>query len=393
MQSVSKPTVEVEPEWSIGPTWRADLEYTWRVRVAPEVSRLQERARRQRTIARALHADEVDARRQCHASAKWAEDRAASMAASRTDKIATCGVRTRRVRCGCGERSLPVGCDVTQLCETCRRAHWKRWRKIITRCLDAHLRSARGTWARDGARTLRPEIRLMTLTVPHSGSLDRDRALLSKGWNAINKVANVEGWWSHYAATFEATPGTRGDGHVHMHVAIITVWFPYKRLHELWNAATGACIVDIQRRARSPHAIKRYGEAGNAAYYIGKYVTKGVDNAEFTGTIAGELMVAQRGRRKVTTSRHFWRPWRERTIECHECGHPHRLVSRPGRLTGLALSALARASWFRMRPEDIQGGFDWYQTDELQVGCLGRLRTGPSVTPNRSDQATRTEPV
>lgn len=327
------------------PEWLADLEYVWRTRTHDALQRLDRRARDQRRAAK--RCTEPTRRVELSRSSEWAEHRAQAMALPRADVVRACGMRWRKVACGCGMRELKVGCDQVQLCRTCAARHWRRWRRRITRAMDAHVRAARALWmaerARGRARGMLPGVYLVTLTVPHSGSISVDRDVIAKGWRKLTKVATAEGWWDAYALTYEVTPGRDGKGHVHVHVAAISSWVPYERLHEVWRAVTGAEVLDVQ-------APKARG-AKSAADYLAKYVTKGVDPAVFTGQKAGELLVAMRGKRKVTTSVAFWRPMRDREITCKTCGKPHRSLGAPEALRHVApgpvLRAMAeRVGWF-----------------------------------------------
>jgi hypothetical protein len=116
-----------------------------------------------------------------------------------------------------------------------------------------------------------------------------------------------------------------------MHVAVISSWVPYDELREAWQAAVpGAIQPDVQAPRRSGKP------AQSAADYLAKYVTKGVDPTVFTGQKAGELLVAFRGKRKVSTSTNFWRPVRDRELCCKRCGERHVALGAP---QGLAVVA------------------------------------------------------
>lgn len=196
---------------------------------------------------------------------------------------------------------------------------------MTTGLRDAYERE-RERWARNGARGLRPRFYLLTLTLAHSGSIVADRARLGAAWRRLYQHANARAWWSTYAGAYEVTPGTDGLGHVHMHVVLLSSWVPYRELHDAWRSA-------LRLRADEPHVldIRQRLEDGrsvadvDAASYVSKYVTKGVQPGEFTGQKAGELLVAFRGKRKVTTSSGFWRP----TTRCDTCAARYRLVELP----------------------------------------------------------------
>lgn len=217
-----------------------------------------------------------------------------------------------------------------------------------------------------------PGIYLITLTGPHSGDFATDRERMGAAVRKLLKHAHKHGWWSTYALTWEATAGTDGEGHLHAHLAVISSWIPYRRrevvtdevdherwdsespnarprppsvprrrylsergLHDVWREAMpGALVLDVQAPKRTAN------QASSAAYYLAKYVTKGVDPQEFTGRKAGELLVAFRSRRKVTTSAHFWTP---PITACECCGERWRSLGAPISLQQLLPGAVLRS--------------------------------------------------
>jgi hypothetical protein len=232
------------------------------------------------------------------------------------------------------------------------------------RAMAPHLRAARDQWNRRGRRGHAPGVYLITLTAPHSGDLVADRRRLGDAWRDVSKRASYGGyqlgarwserkWWGHHAMVYEATPGTAGDGHMHIHAAVISQWVPYAELRAAWERAIpGAVIVDVQSpadaRAKANQRGRKLHDVSNAAEYLAKYVTKGVEPTEMTGRKAGELLIALRGRRKVTTSRHFWRPLAERR-GCPTCGQSHVLVEAPCGLQEHAPAAVISAAAERSR--------------------------------------------
>jgi hypothetical protein len=192
------------------------------------------------------------------------------------------------------------------------------------------------------------------------------------------KHATKYEWWRTYALTWEATAGTDGGGHLHAHLAVISSWIPYRRreivtdevdmerwdsespnarprppriarrqytsergLHDVWrDVMPGALVLDVQPPRNGSD------DACTAGFYLAKYVTKGVNASEFTGRKAGELLVAFRTRRKVTTSAHFW----EHPItECEECGMEWRSLGAPMSLQSLLPGAVLRSMSERTR--------------------------------------------
>lgn len=386
--------------------WQADLEYVWRKRVAAPIALLLEREKKRRrqaaSLARAAElagnpSDGAWYRVACMRSAEWAADHARALAMSRQDVVATCGERWRRTACGCTTVEFRVGCDQPQLCGKCRRKHWRKWSRRITLSMDYALREARERWHRSpNRRGMRPGIYLITLTAPHTGDLATDRERMGVAVRKLLKHANKYEWWSTYALTWEATSGRDGLGHMHVHLAVISSWIPYRRaevvaatdeqalqrwdgespaarprspkmtrrrwssergLHDVWrDAMPGALVLDV----KAPITVGDAARIG--AEYLAKYVTKGVDPAEFTGRKAGELLIAFRARRKVSTSAGFW----ERIPpECECCGELWRSLGAPQSLQQIAPGAVLRSMSERLGSHVPRG--------EVQVG----LRWGP----------------
>jgi len=267
------------------------------------------------------------------------------MGLRRRDVVAACAGRWRTVRCGCGDRPIPVGCDQVQLCERCSKAHWRKWNRRITSGLDDKLREAVALWGRRGARGRRPGVYLVTFTVPHSGDLVTDRARLGAAWRKVSKRAGA--WLGAYAATYETTSGRDRQGHVHLHAAVVSSWIPYRELHALWSRAMpGGLHPDVQ----APRAVGGDGSSA-AANYLASYVTKGCNPSDFTGEKAAELLVAFRGRRKVTTSVGFWRVVERRC--CDACGVMHSIVEQPPSFSRHVVAtawAAAYPWWLRPKP-------------------------------------------
>lgn len=355
------------------PEWLADLEYVWRSRTADRMASLDARARRRRRQARETPDDTPRLRVMALRSAEWAEDRARSLAMARQDVVDSCNQRWRTVRCGCRYVELQVGCEQPQLCGECRRKHSRKWHQKITLGMDRALREERAAYYRTPRfrrRGMRPGIYLITLTGPHSGDFSTDRDDMGEAVRRLLKHATKHGWWSTYALTWEATTGEDGLGHMHVHLAVISSWIPYsttdieesdaiawcprrrgerrdraaRGLHQVWrDAMPGALVLDVQSPRNGADG------ASNAGYYLAKYVTKGVDSIEFTGRKAGELLVAFRGRRKVSTSAYFW----DRAITaCECCGEMWRSLGAPVSLRTLNPGAVLRSMSERTRWRD-----------------------------------------
>lgn len=336
----------------------ADLEHVFRRGVAEELSRLVRRWKRAKRAARAAErVGDWPGMIQWDKSARWAECRARTLGLPRFELVDACSMRWRTVRCGCGIMELRVGCDQTQLCNRCRRAHWKRWRKRITRALGAHYRAELAVWRGEVAECMRrgerrplgPRIYMLTLTAKHTGDLRRDRDAFGRAWRKLYNRANERGWWSHYAAAYEVgeqahLPVEQRDGHLHLHVAVIARWIPYDELRAAWlRAMPGALVLDVSvDTPKTMRKRKRTNAVAAAAEYLASYVTKGVDVDAMSGAKAGELLVAFRNRRKVTCSAHFWKAFVPR-CECPVCGQKHRMVSLPPGIVSVAPGAVLKS--------------------------------------------------
>lgn len=229
-----------------------------------------------------------------------------------------------------------------------------KWRKRLGAGLESGLRRERlRYWAtpRYRRRGMVPGVYLITLTGPHSGDIATDRARMGRAVRVLLKHATWQRWWSVYAYTWEVTPGADGLGHVHCHLAVVSSWVPFtvtqveqndplawcprrkgeqrramrkrsRGLHEVWrDAMPGAVVLDVR-----PPKRESANQAFSAAHYLSKYVTKGVEPSEFTGTKAGELLVAMAGRRKVSTSEDFYVP---PITACECCGEEYRSAGAP----------------------------------------------------------------
>lgn len=399
--------------------WVADLEHVWRVRTEPELDRLKRRARTMRRYAASVletwkreHADEKnDDEQWCGGlrvkalrSAEWADERARAVAMSRQDIVNSCDERWRSIACGCKRYDVRVGCDQPQLCVKCRKRHASKWWRRIATGMDNALRSERRAWHNTPShrrRGMLPGIYLITLTAPHSDDMVKDRETIGAAVRKLLKHAQKHGWFRTYALTWEATGGVDSKGHVHVHLACVSSWIPYRRrevarddvdaerwdsespnarprpprigkrryatergLHDVWQQAIpGAIQPDV-----SPPNRER-NEAQSAGYYLAKYVTKGIEPAEFTGAKAGELLCAFRNRRKVSTSAHFWA---DVAPSCSECQQSYRLTESPCSLQDIAPDAVLRSHAVRHR-------WRLWSQDELFSPWETRAPDRPSV--------------
>jgi hypothetical protein len=109
--------------------------------------------------------------------------------------------------------------------------------------------------------------------------------------------ASLEVKWQDPNVLYDGPNGTkhRGDGrwHPHLHVIAQGTFLDKRDLSQEWYKATGdSYIVDIK-------AIK---DAAGAAYYVGKYVTKGTSDSVWANpSVAQEWITATKGVRACST--------------------------------------------------------------------------------------------
>lgn len=285
--------------------------------------------------ARRLAAAAVEAREALEGATrrlKYARARVASLASDLGPRLAVCGKRRRWIRCRCENgdaRAIDEFCRQRAACEGCR----DRWAgRIRYRALEAV-----GAWVdrergRRGRFQHRVRVRMITMTVRHSGSIARDRAELVKGWEALRK--QLHRWFGPlpFMMIPEVEPGRDGRGHEHLHVVIIggPVWWPYAKIQRTWATA-------CPRSARGPGiqidvagSKRQDGDpVKSAANYITKYASKGarIGGDGWSEELVAQVIAAHYGKKWITTSHGFWSPPEPICATCH--AHVHRAAA-PG---------------------------------------------------------------
>ena len=118
-------------------------------------------------------------------------------------------------------------------------------------------------------------------------------------WKATQKggSASLEVKWQDPKQLYDGPAGTKhpGDGrwHPHLHVIAQGLYLDKRDLSQEWHKATGdSYIVDI----------KQIKDAAGAAYYVGKYVTKGTSDSVWANpSVAQEWVTAIKGVRACST--------------------------------------------------------------------------------------------
>lgn len=269
----------------------------------------------------------------------------------RDERVDSCVSRRAFVTCGCGTRQVG-GCGVRALCDHCRKTYRARLRRRAVKALEAHVAAAPRRWvempAGDGkTRSVKRKdrLRLLTLTVRHSGDVEVDRERLQRGWVRLRAwIRKSWGYSPAYVGCWEVTPGRDNRGHIHLHVITLwPYWVDYGELCAAWRRA-----VDDDQAAPDVKLIRK-GAAGGV-WYVMHYSSKGLDVAKMSGELAGDVLATLYARRAVTTSRGFWLP---RPICCEKCGQWWD-VERPQPVSGG--EKLRAAAWAIRGPPPSQLG-------------------------------------
>jgi hypothetical protein len=271
-------------------------------------------------------------------------------------RLASCGEEGVVVECACGRRTVAVRCGARWLCPSCRGQMLKRLRRRLSKALKARVAAARRVGQRRPG--FRREAVLVTLTARHSGDLAADRQRIGEAWRKLRQwmhgrarvqtwrrdhleaqqkawhppLAQPSGWVDtddavgafDYALVWEATAGDDGRGHVHAHAVVLWPRTDWHRLRLEWKRAIGddGAEIDLERPTKGGGT-----DVQNAAFYLCKYASKGVDVAEFSPELAARVIDATYGKRVCSTSRGFWLP--EQPCACPTCRRGFTVVEKP----------------------------------------------------------------
>jgi hypothetical protein len=278
-------------------------------------------------------------------SERYANNRANALSERRETRASACGARWMTLRCKCGPYEAATDCAQPWLCDRCRRRYYGRLQRRTRAAFEYHAVGERRAWLVGGARPgaeRRPM--MLTLTVPHSGSVATDRELLVDGWRKLRQVLHRRIGAFPYALMFELTEGESGTPHVHAHALVCWPHFDWLGgrqpghvcdqwcpcLAGAWKRAVGcdeARAPHITSRVRDPRTGKQRRMSPKlAANYAAKYATKGVQLGETAPELAAEAIAAWYGKRRITVSHGFWR---RRESCCERCEAPWRVVGAP----------------------------------------------------------------
>lgn len=234
---------------------------------------------------------------------KYAAARARTLSKPYAAKLAKCSLQGVNVKCGCpGKRDVRwYTCRQHLLCETCRAKRGKKLRPRIRAGLET-------AWKAEIQQNHRLQVVLVTLTVRHSGDVGADRATVARAWRAFYKAYVRRFGKFTYVGVHEATAGRDGMGHAHMHIACI--WprgapgsgtaGDWKLLARLWRqSAPTSTRINFEPSHGAKHA----------AWYVSKYVAKGIEAGDWTPELRTRLVCGTYNTRWLMTSRRFWQPF------------------------------------------------------------------------------------
>jgi len=288
--------------------------------------------RAHRMVGRARYRDMAVA----HGAGRWHRARADALRRGWTRDVDACGAHVV-AGCGCGHVVVHGRCGVGWACDTCARRRWGRMYRRARVAVRAISRMAdiawRATWRGRGRPRpgTRPVVRMVTLTLAHSGDIHADVRRGTRAWDRWRAwLRSTIGTSPHYLRVREITPGQDRAGHVHWHVVMAMPWVDWSRARSSWARAVHQADAQVDfGRASSPTA---------AARYVAKYVAKGSVGDAWDPWLAARVIDAVYMRRAWTTSRAIGR------VVAAACNRP----SDPCRACG------ADVAYVRGRPTDAE---------------------------------------
>ncbi len=238
----------------------------------------------------------------------YARGRARKSALPYMERLNDCERAGVVVKCACpGKRDVRwFTCRAHLVCRACRKRRGKQLRSKIHAALAARLDEApRGH-----------QLVMMTITLEHTGDVGDDRRELMDSWRRFRKAYHRRWGRFSFVATHEVTPGTDGAGHPHAHVVCVWPWGApgdgsagdWELLRKMWIAACPTARRVSFEASRTPK---------NAARYISKYVSKGVQTDDFSPQLRAIVLAGTYNTRWIFTSRAAWVPFQPC---CQDCG-------------------------------------------------------------------------
>ena len=219
------------------------------------------------------------------------------------EALANCARAGMKTRCGCkGSKVTWYTCRKFLLCKLCRKQRARRYGTKIWKSLECRLQE-------------NPDRRLLmvTLTVRPGSSLATDRKALIAGWREFYRCQQRRWGGFPYVATVEL----HRSGVCHLHVAAL--WprgNPGDGSQGDWSLQRTLWLQSCSQSERihfSPSKSVR-----QCARYVAKYVSKGVQDDEFTPLLRARVIAATYNTRWVLTSAKFWELFKPCCPTCGE---------------------------------------------------------------------------
>ena len=261
----------------------------------------------------------------------WHDQRARSVAIDRIEVLSECGKKSAIIHCGCQVRYSPIRCKQREACPYCASRANKRNLKRLIKAFGSSERWAK-TLAPRGFRFPRRGRGVWQLITLSVSSLEKDgsprseadqrQAIVNEGFPRLRSyIQKFTGRSWPFAWVQEGTAGNvEGTGHLHIHVAWCLPFIPVQELAEEWVRATKgkADLSGFDLATRKPTDADKSDGAGSckdAARYIAKYASKGID---LQGEGAARYWAATYGKRRISTSKEFW--VLDDPLRCPDCG-------------------------------------------------------------------------
>jgi hypothetical protein len=288
----------------------------------------------------------------------------------RFEQVRDCGGMEFLVSCeSCGHemKRIEARCGNYRICVTCRGARADQYRFRFREGRERALQRAQAL-LRPGVRGGRWSEKFLTFTVPHSGDVKRDIAVLPKAyrrfWKKLQEHLREDRHLSEqhmaliaYVRVLEVTAGRQHDGHAHLHLYLLSPFLPVEWLAHLWGWAVAKFGYDVPTEplqevieaaddARRPQLrqwlVTRRGDNGRPLQHVFvpivfveqcygdienelvKYLIKDIDQAEdgsnklMEAGLFGRIYEGLEDVRTIQPSPHFWLR-RSAHCKCERC--------------------------------------------------------------------------
>jgi len=238
---------------------------------------------------------------------RYWEARAGSAAKPVSERVERCGKEQLGTRAckKCGKADpLYSKCGLVECCSACSRKYYGKIRAKTVDGLNRWIKHLNGVENRVKTGFKRYSPILITLTIRHSGDLEKDRDAIRKAWPRFRAWLHHRTGAPPYVMVWECTEGTEKDGHVHAHLISLWPFISYDDCIAEWKALTrGDGSIHFERKSVS-----------DGAKYAAKYVTKGVKG--LNATLGAAWYASSWQRRRLSTSKALFSKESNETLCC-----------------------------------------------------------------------------